>query len=201
MRKFNWGIAEWLIPFLALCVTTDQWTASTGSADPYQLTIAGAPFSIMAAARGISIVLTVTYALYKVRTIRLNASESNRVLLWVLVACIVLLLATEALVITPYTMTVMAKSETGITLMTLSPILFYVWALFVSDAALVAVITAGLASLVVENVPQAVRTITRTRSARPEAPPEEVVPAPPPDPLLHTRPIRLPDPKRKEVSS
>lgn len=159
MKRFNWSVAEWLIPFLALLVTTDQWTASTGSADPYQLTIAGAPFSIMAAARGISIVLTVTYALYKIRVIRSGQAGQDKILFGVLIGCIILLLATEAFVITPYTMTVMAKSETGKTLMALWQPLFYVWALFVSDAALVAVITAGLASLVIEGAPQAIKKV------------------------------------------
>ncbi len=190
MKKFNWGIAEWLIPFLALCVTTDQWTASTGSADPYQLMIAGAPFSIMAAARGISIVLTVTYALYKIRVIRSGQAGTDKILFSVLIGCIILLLATEAFVITPYTMTVMAKSDTGKTLLSINVILFYVWALFVSDAALVAVITAGLASLVIENQPQA----TKAKSVQVPQPVKEKAIA------LRSQPVQTEIPKSQPES-
>jgi len=163
MKLFpSWDKTPWfldpanLIPGIASLVTVDQWTAATGAADPIQIPIAlsTTPFSIMAAARGIAIVLTVAYTLNRIRAMRISKDPNDRTLFKVVTGCIVALLATEALVITPYTMTVMATTPTGVTLLQLKvaeqPILFWVWALFVSDAALLAVVTSGLASFVVD---------------------------------------------------
>jgi hypothetical protein len=148
MKMPSWESIIRAIPAIAMIVTVDQWVGATGAADPFQIDLGGHAFSIMAAARGIVIVLAVSAALQRMRTLWDNPSQ--RRLVYVLIACVCAMMAIETFVIMPFTMSVMAKSDLAKTLQDIPRIgtgLFYAWALLVSAMSLLAVVTASLASV------------------------------------------------------
>lgn len=144
MSRFN---IAWVIPAFALVVTVDQWVGATGAADPFVIQLFGKPFSFMAAARGIVIVLAVTYALHQLRS--LGNHRQERRIARVLVASVVVMLTIETFVIAPYSMSAMAATDLAKTLQSISPALYFVWSVFVAAMSLLAVGTAAVASLAV----------------------------------------------------
>ncbi len=158
MKQINegWSLGDF-VTGIAMVVTTDQWTASTGPADPWKITaipftnfVLEQPFSFMAAARGIAIVLTVAYALRKLRALENN--KAARRMRRIIISGVIAMLVTETLVITPYSMATLGATPTGSALRALSEIAFIVWAMFVSGMTLGAVALSAGAGLIYEKV-------------------------------------------------
>jgi hypothetical protein len=152
---FGWVSASWVIPAIALVVTVDQWVAATGQADPYQFDLAGKPFSPMAAARGIAIMLSVSYVLRQVRSLFKRANKADGRVLTVLSVLVGAMLFMEMSVITPWMVTAMGKSDMAVMLFAFEPWgvpigkgIFVIWAMFVATISLLAVGTASLVTFV-----------------------------------------------------
>mgnify|MGYP001560028734 CR=1 FL=1 len=172
---FGWVSASWAIPAISLIVTVDQWVASTGAADPYKFELAGSPFSPMAAARGIAIVLSVSYVLRQVRTLWKGQGKSNSSLRLVLTGAVIAMLLIEMSVITPWIISTMYESPMAKMMLGFTPFdlpigkfVYVVWSMFVATISLLAVGASSLATFAGDtaNSSTAIQTNEQTETSR-----------------------------------
>lgn len=152
---------SWLIPAILLIVTIDQWVAATGDADPYKLTaiplfnIPLSPaFSITSMARGIGIMLAVSYGISGIHSLVTSKISWARVIGAILLGFVFLMLMVETIVITPYIVTSMSTTgiaktllETNIFGQGTGTIVYTGWALMVAIMPLLGVTISALAAL------------------------------------------------------
>jgi hypothetical protein len=154
-------IPSWLIPAILLIVSIDLWVSATGEADPYKLTrfpftdIAIIPaFSIASMARGIGIVLAVTYGIDALRFLLTSNIVWMKKIGYLLLVLVSLMLLVETSVITPFIVTSMADTGIAKTLRTVNLFgyatgnaVYFGWALMVAIMPLLGVVISAIATI------------------------------------------------------
>ena len=179
-------IPRWLIPSILLIVMIDQWVSATGEADPYQITnlfgyVLPHSFSLTSAARGIAIMLAITYGIDTIQSFLDSKLGWMRRIGHILIGCVSLMLLIETTVITPYIITSMGKTEMATTLRTIQIFgfsageqIYFLWALMVAIMPPLGVVIAALASI---SAPiEEPKTIVRKPMSKPQPIQATIVP-------------------------
>ena len=167
-------IPSWLIPAILLVVSIDLWVSATGEADPYKLkffpftnTPIEPAFSLASMARGIGIVLAVTYGIHALRLLLTATQEWMKRIGYLLLVLVAAMLLVETTVITPYIITSMAETGIAKTLRAINPFgyqigdgIYFGWALMVAVMPLLGVIISAISTIAADS-----KTTTNTNPA------------------------------------